>query len=260
MKLSLSWVLILFGGLLVFPTDLLIAQDWGNTHISYVREVGNQLYLSDFQLGSEETINDNEGHGISFGRLIDNQGHAFFQLSAGVTKTNYQGTVEDGVEFSFVPTEGTGYGTLSQSNNIFYEVDLQFTNPYISLNYTNWNFTRYGFEFYNFPLPSTFGIGLVFQKAEGEVDITGIDNVLIASASYESGTQRFYYMGWSVNYEFLFISLLIRNVTSPILNIDYCNIDAVGQEACNRIEAATGNRNQSTQLFSGGVFEVGMLF
>jgi hypothetical protein len=259
LKIRIRLILLFSCGLILMNAGLLVAQEWGNTHISFTREVGNQFHLSDFQLGSEEKISDNEGHGLSIGRFINNDGVSFFLVSAGITKTNYQGTVEDGVEFSFAPNAGSGYETLSSSNNIFYEVDLQFTNPFISLSYTNWNIVRYSIES-NFLLPSTFGFGLVFQKAEGKVDITGIDDTLIASASYESGIQRFYHLGWSANYEFLFISLLIRNVTSPVLNIDSCNVAAVGETACDRIEAATGNRNQSTQLFTGGVLEVGMLF
>ena len=52
--------------LMVFLTyGRVIGEEWGNMHISYIREVNNQLFLSDFQLGSEESIRDKNGHGVS---------------------------------------------------------------------------------------------------------------------------------------------------------------------------------------------------
>jgi hypothetical protein len=245
--------------LIAFAPFLVLAEEWGNYHISYIREVGNQLYLSDFQLGSEETIKDEDGHGISIGRFFNNNGVSFFLISLGTSQTIYRGTVEDGVNVGFTPSIGSGYEVLSSSKNIFYDVKLEFTNNYISFNYTNWNILRYSLRSH-YLLPSTYGIGLIFQTAKGNVDIKGIDDTLIARASYQSGVQRFFYLGWSVNYEFLYLSLLARYVTSPVLEIDYCNLEAVGQAACDRIEAATGNRNNSTTLFTGGVFELGILF
>jgi hypothetical protein len=56
------------------------------------------------------------------------------------------------------------------------------------------------------------------------------------------------------------MSFILRYVTSPVLNIESCNTEAVGDLACDRIKAATGNRNNSPQLFTGSVFSVGMLF
>jgi len=235
------------------------SDDWGNMNISYIREVENQLYLSDFQLGSEESIRDEEGHGISLGWLINNKGLEFFLLSVGISNTSYRGTVEDGVNVSFEPKTGTGFDALSQSKNIFYEFDLRFSNPFISISYTNWAITWAGLQM-RIPLPSTYGIGLISQKAEGNIIIKSIDGTEIAEATYESGMQRFYSVGWSFNYEFLLMSLVFRHVTSPTLNIKSCNADAVGDLACDRIKAATGNRNNAPQLFTGGVFTVGMLF
>lgn len=243
----------------LFSTTPLLAEEWGNVSLSYIREVSNQLFLSDFQLGSQETIRDEDGHGFAIGRLFKNDGISFFHLSAGISHTRYFGTVEDGVEFSFVPKSGSGFEALSSSKNIFYNVDLEFTNPYISLSYTNWMIVRYALEG-NYLLPSTYGIGLIFQKTDGKININGIDNLPIAEASYESGVQRFYHLGWSFNYEFLFVSIVLRHVTSPKLRIDSCNNDAVGELACERFEAATGNRNNATTLFNGGVLDVGMLF
>ena len=95
---------------------------------------------------------------------------------------------------------------------------------------------------------------------EGNTVIKGIDETVIAEATYDSGLQRFYLLGWAFNYEFLQMSLILRYVTSPVLNIESCNSQAVGDLACDRIESATGNRNNSSQLFTGSVFSVGMLY
>ena len=114
-----------------------IGEEWGNMHISYIREVNNQLFLSDFQLGSEESIRDKNGHGVSLGWLINNDGEKFFLLNTGISHTDYQGTVEDGVNVTFEPKTGSDYEALSQSKNIFYEFDQSFTNTFISLSYTN---------------------------------------------------------------------------------------------------------------------------
>ena len=248
--------------LMVFLTyGRVIGEEWGNMHISYIREVNNQLFLSDFQLGSEESIRDKNGHGVSLGWLINNDGEKFFLLNTGISHTDYQGTVEDGVNVTFEPKTGSDYEALSQSKNIFYEFDHSLTNTFISLSYTNWQITTHGLRHWSgTPLPSTYGIGLISQKVEGNTIIKGIDETLIAEATYNSGLQRFYLLGWSFNYEFLQMSFILRYVTSPVLNIKSCNTEAVGDLACDRIKAATGNRNNSPQLFTGSVFSVGMLF
>ena len=247
---------------LVFSTyGQVSAEEWGNMHISYIREVENQLFLSDFQLGSEESIRDKNGHGVSLGWLINKNEGKFFLLNTGISHTDYQGTVEDGVNVTFEPKAGSDYEALSQSKNIFYEFDQSFTNTFISLSYTNWEITMHGIRHWKgTPIPSTYGIGLISQKVEGNTIIKGIDETLIAEATYKSGLQRFYLLGWSFNYEFLQMSFILRYVTSPVLNIKSCNTEAVGDLACDRIKAATGNRNNSPQLFTGSVFSVGMLF
>lgn len=244
------------------PAMEIMADEFGNVPVSYVREIGNELHLSDFQLGSEETIKDEDGHGMSIGRIVANRGYSFILLSAGLTTTRYSGVVEDGVEFSFEPTSGSGFEVLSSSNNIFYHVDLQFSNPFVAFSYTNWEITKASVTHWTGSvfLPSTYGFGLIFQKAEGEIVIKGIDDTLIATASYRSATQLFGMLGWTLQFDFAYASLSLRYVTSPELSIDYCNEEAVGEDACDRIEAATGNRNQANMPFTGGVFEVGILF
>lgn len=234
-------------------------EKWGNMHLSYIREVENHLFLSDFQLGSEETIRDREGHGGSIGWLINNTGVSFFLLNIGTSNTEYVGTIEDGVNVSFVPQPGKGFDTLSTSKNIIYNFDLKFENNFVGISYTNWLITRASMET-RFFAPSTYGLGFIFQKTSGTVEILDISGVKIAEAKYEPGIQRYFEMGWAFNFEFLFMSILFRNVTSPELTITECNSAAVGALACDRIRAATGNRNSSTQLFTGGVLTIGTLF
>ena len=55
-----------------------------------------------------------------------------------------------------------------------------------------------------------------------------------------------------------FRSLILKK--NKEINLISCNTEAVGDLACDRIKAATGNRNNSPQLFTGSVFSVGMLF
>ena len=79
---------------LVFSTyGQVSAEEWGNMHISYIREVENQLFLSDFQLGSEESIRDKKGHGFSLGWLINNYREKFFLLNTGISHSDYQCTI-----------------------------------------------------------------------------------------------------------------------------------------------------------------------
>jgi len=255
-KSTFSIIIIVISLLTISPTDNLVADEFGSVHVSYIREVSNQLFLSDFQIGSEETIRDLDGHGTALGFLFGNKGYKFFQLDMGYSTTSYKGTIEDGVNVAFSPQANSGFDTLSTSKDILYEFDLNFKNPYIAISYTNWELVTKNDYLY----VSTIGVGLIFQEAKGEVIIKSTGGVEIAKAHYESGTQMFYSTGWSYNYDFLFVSLLFRNVTSPILIISKCNTLAVGEDACNKIKAATGNRNATTQLFNGGVLTLGVMF
>ena len=247
-------------GFVLIPSSSILAQEWGPLQFSYIREVGNVLYLSDFQLGSNETIADNEGHGASIGWLFKNTGSEFFLLNVGYSRTEYVGRVEDGVNVSFEPKAGTGFEALSESNNIIYDINVRFENPFISFSYTNWDIVAFGIHASNIPWPSTYGFGLIFQSADGGIDITSIDGTPIAEASYDSGTRRFALLGWDYNFEFMYISLILRHVESPVLNVSNCNSDAIGDLACDRVLAATGNRNAATTIFTGGVLAVGVLF
>lgn len=245
--------------LFLFTLESAYGQEWGNMQVSYIREVGNPLFLSDFQLGSEETIIDKEGHGISIGHFFLNENSRFFLLNLGLSETSYVGTIEDGVNVGFQPKPGTGFDSLSESKNILYDFDLHFSNPFISISYTNWIITRESLKS-NFLLPSTYGIGLIFQNSKGNIIIKDISGVQIAEATYESGTRRYASMGWEFNFEFLYFSMVFRYVESPVLKIESCNADAIGDQACSRFFAATGNRNVSTTLFTGGVLSVGVIF
>ncbi|MDT8447477.1 MAG: hypothetical protein RRB13_11350 [bacterium] len=231
----------------------------GGLHIDYLREVSNELYLSDFQLGSTERIRDYQGHGFALGYVPSNDSKSFWNLEAGSSSTHYKGRIEDGVSVDFSPQAGAGFDALSQSNNIFYEVDLEFINHFVGLAYTNYDWAAAQMRGAGFGF-ATFGLGVIQQTTGGQVSIQGIDGTEIATAHYQSGIQRYVSFGWSFNYDFLFFDLGLRLVTSPILQIDTCNREAVGETACQRIEAATGNRNLSGQAFAGGVFKVGVFF
>ncbi|MDH5559662.1 MAG: hypothetical protein OEY59_02255 [Deltaproteobacteria bacterium] len=239
-------------------TGVSIAEEWGNTHLSYIREVYNTISIRDFQLGGKESIRDHDGHGVSLGYLLLNKGVQMISLDAGTSHTRYNGTVHGGANFSFQPQTGSGFESLSGSSNITYEFDLDFVNPFISLNYTNWHITRISIESRLF-LPSTYGVGVVYQKAQGSVLIKSESGVKIAEAEYESGLRRFFQFGWGFNYEFGFFSIMFRNMLLPTLKVLNCNETAVGKTACERIYAATGNRNQS-QIITGGVLTTGILF
>lgn len=226
-------------------------------HLDYIREVSNELQLADFQLGSSETIRDYKGHGFALGR-ISGEGKEFWNIELGSSSTKYQGEIEDGVSVSFAPTEGSGYEALSTSNNIIYDVDLEFDNRFVGVQYTNWEWFGHQIEASRFGGVATFGLGLINQSARGDVTIRAIDGTEIAQAHYQSSTQRYFSLGWSFHFDFLFVDLGLRHVTSPALVVDSCNQEAVGQTVCERIQSAAGNRNQSTQLFTGGVLKVGV--
>lgn len=249
---------ILIGIFLVLAFSKIWAEE-GPLRISYIREVENQLYLSDFQLGSNETIRDQDGHGFSLGWLFFDDGLEFFELDVGLSYTKYKGTIEDGVNVEFVPQPDSGFDSLSESKNIIYDVDLNFRNPYVGLNYTNWRVVGFGFRG-RVLLPATYSAGAIFQKAEGQVRIKGTDGTEIAKASYRSATQYYGGVGWSYHLEAFYLTLLLRYVTSPVLEIESCNEVAIGEAACKRVQAATGNRNNSLQLFTGGVLSAGILF
>ena len=257
MKSIIFFILIFF---VSSPSRVYSQERNENMHISYIREVNNQLYLSDFELGSSETIKDTEGHGIAIGWFFANEGDKFFLLDMGYSKTRYNGTVEDGVSVSFSPKAGTGYDAVSESKNIIYDVDLEFDNPYIGISYTNWEFAMDAWFHTNIPVPVTWGVGIINQTARGDVKISTTEGVDIAEASYKSALQRYYLVGISFNVEFIYFSLVLRHVTSPELEVTSCNEDAIGNDACDRFYAANGNRNNAPVIFTGGVLSVGIMF
>lgn len=242
------------GGL---PSPLAAAEE-GDFYLAYVREVGNQLYLSDFQLGSQEAIRDQDGHGTALGWLLNYTGYSFWNFEIGRSTTLYQGRVEDGVNVDFSPQAGSGYGAVSESKNIYYDVDLTFDNPYFALQYTNWLIPQEALK-QGYWAPSTFVIGVIQQKAQGEVSIKA-KKVEIATAEYDSGNRKYYALGWSFKWEFVYFGIIFRNVQQPMLQITSCNEAAVGSLACERINAATGNRNQTAAVFNGGLLQLGMFW
>jgi|SRR3989339_2206170 len=248
------WLCLLLGGM---PTPLAAAED-EDFYLAYVREVGNQLYLSDFQLGSQESIRDQDGHGTALGLLLNYTGYSFWNFEVGRSTTLYQGRVEDGVNVDFNPQTGSGYGAVSESKNIYYDFDLTFDNPYFALQYTNWKIPLESLK-NGYLLPSTYVIGVIRQETQGEVSIKA-KKVEIATAEYESGNRKYFALGWSFKWEFVYFGIIFRQMEQPPLRITSCNKAAVGNLACDRIYAATGNRNQGPSVFTGGLFQAGMFW
>jgi hypothetical protein len=216
-----------------------------DTSIYYLYEVGNEIQLSDFEMGSDEKIKDKDGNGIGFNWLLKKGEKVILELDGGYSRTIYKGQVEDGVEVSFSPQAGEGYDALSSSKNVTYDFDLEFQNPYIGLNV--------GYE--NFRI----GGGRIFQSSKGDIKIYAEDFEIVR-AEYETGTQLYYQLGFELHLEDLFFKAFFRAFEAPALNITYCNAAALGTLVCNRIEGATGNRNNRSTSYGEGLLEFGMYF
>ena len=73
--------------------------------ISGIREVSNELHLSDFQLGSQERIKDQTGFGSSLGWVSGSVSDlAYVDIELGSSETLYQGEIEDAVNVEFKTT------------------------------------------------------------------------------------------------------------------------------------------------------------
>ena len=226
--------------------------------ISGIREVSNELHLSDFQLGSQERIKDQTGFGSSLGWVSGSVSDlAYVDIELGSSETLYQGEIEDAVNVEFKTTTGGGSGVVSSSKNIVYDVDLKFKNHFIAFSFTHIGVAaRLWAE--RIPVPPTIMIGYLNQTAEGAVDIKTVEGTQLARASYKPGTYFFYGFGASLSFELLFLKIMLRNVPAPILEIKDCDSQAIGSTACDKILRATGNRNQSEALFTGGILTIGM--
>jgi len=231
--------------ILLFSAGVSFAENQDDDRLYYFLEVGNQIALSDFQMGSTEKIKDKDGNGVGLAFVIKEGSVLKLALDFGYSETVYKGAVEDGVDVSFTPQTGTGFETLSSSTNVKYDFDVGFTNPYLGLNLMIENFM--------------IGGGRIFQKAKGGVVLSSQD-VEIATASYQTSTQLYYQAGFHFALDSLYFGFLARGFEAPSLVIDSCNTAALGDLVCTRIKSATGNRNLRSTQFGEGVLRLGFLF
>jgi len=229
----------------IFNKKLVAAVPDYNMRIYYLYEVGNQIPLADFELGSAESIKDKSGSGLGLSFVIKSGKKLLLELDLGYSSTLYQGLVEDGVSITFIPQAGQGYDTISSSKNVTYDFDLAFQNPYAGLNIV----------FNNFRI----GGGQIFQKSKGGVTLYTSD-IKIVEATYETRTQLYWQAGFDLDMDGLYFSAFIRSFEAPELTIIDCNEKALGVLACQRIRGATGNRNLRTTNFGGGVLQFGFIF
>ncbi len=214
--------------------------------VYYFYEVGNQIPLSDFNLGSEETIRDQDGNGLGFSYVFKKGTNLLAEFDLGYSRTVYKGQVEDGVDVDFEPQEGSGIIFTSESTNVTYDFDLEFQNPYIGINFL-----------FNFGLK--IGGGRIIQSSSGDVHLYAED-ILIAKAEYETKNQLYGLAGFEFNLDWLYVGGYIRAYEAPSLKITYCNEPALGALACSRIRGATGNRNLRSNAFGEGILQLGILF
>lgn len=242
-------ILSFLGGLLLFVVFAgpVVAQEKPReqSRAYYLYEVSNQLQLSDFEMGSTETIKDQDGNGLGFSFIVKKGQRITLALDMGYSKTVYRGAIEDAVSVSFEPQSGTDYEALSSSTNVTYDFDMTFSNPYVGLNVLFDHFM--------------IGGGRLMQSAEGNVVLSS-QGIQLVEATYEPGNQLYWQGGFLLNLDDLFIAILARGYEAPALKILSCNEAAVGATTCARIEGATGNRNARSTTFGEGVLRFGLLF
>jgi len=237
--------LLVFCVIFACSTSLYADPARDGARLYYFLEVGNQIALSDFQMGSIETIKDKDGNGLGWSFLL-REGHTInLALDMGYSKTIYKGAIEDGVDVAFTPQSGTGYEILSSSTNVTYDFDVAFQNPYLGLNVLFDHFL--------------IGGGRLFQTAQGGVRLSS-QKIAIATASYKTGTQMYWIFGFHGALGNLYFGAYARGFEAPALNIDSCNIAALGELACARLQSATNNRNLRSNQFGEGILKLGLLF
>ncbi|MBT4087711.1 MAG: hypothetical protein HOE30_04375 [Deltaproteobacteria bacterium] len=236
---------ILLLGLLGFAGQAKAQAEDYSVRIYYFYEVFNQIQLSDFALGSNETIKDTDGNGLGLSWVIKEGKNLKLELDLGYSRTKYTGSVEDGVEVTFEPQIGSGFDVLSQSTNVVYDFDIEFQNPFIGFNFVLNHFR--------------FGGGRIFQSSTGGVTLYA-SNIEIATAKYVTKTQLYGQAGFEFNLDSLHFGFLLRAFEAPTLQIINCNEAALGQTVCQRVQGATGNRNLRSNAFGEGILQIGFLF
>lgn len=245
MKIKRVFSLLVVGCLCGFGSCLQAELPEYDMGIYYLYEVGNQIELSDFEMGSEEKIRDKDGNGLGMSWVLKRGEKVFLELDVGYSRTSYKGEVEDGVDVSFSPQSGSQYEVLSSSKNVTYDFDLEFQNPYIGLNI--------GIDFFR------LGGGRIFQSSEGDIKLFAEDFEIVR-AEYETETQLYYIAGFELHMDDLFFKLYYRAFEAPTLKVTYCNEMALGSLVCKRIVGATGNRNNRSTTFGGGLLQFGIYF
>lgn len=242
-------ILSLFSAVLLLLTPLTAqavnTPDY-STRLYYFYQVGNQIPLSDFELGSDETIRDKDGNGIGFSWIIKRGKVINLELDFGTSQTVYEGQVEDGVSITFVPQSGEGFDTLSSSTNVTYDFDVTFQNPYVGFNIVFPHFV--------------IGGGRIFQTVTGDVKLSSKGFEELVTAEYETGTQLYYHLGFFLWLDDLFFGASFRAFEAPELKVKTCNEKALGTLACDRIRGASGNRNLRSNSFGEGLLQFGMVF
>lgn len=247
-KLSLRTALAYLSLLMVllwFPTGIFAQASDYSSRVYYLYEVGNQIPLSDFNLGSTEFIKDTDGNGVGFSMVIKEGNKLKLEFDLGYSRTEYRGSVEDGVDITFEPQVGSGYETLSQSTNVVYDFNIEFQNPYLGLCVVAEIFRACG--------------GRIFQSVEGDISISS-SNIELATAEYETKSQLYGQAGFDLALDNIFFGVTIRAFEAPSLKITSCNEAALGALVCQRIQGATGNRNLRSNAFGEGVLYLGILF
>lgn len=236
----------LFFFLALFATSTAMAADNSDkSRMYYFYTVGNQIALSDFNLGSQETIKDRDGNGLGYNFVLRKGKRINLAIDYGYSRTQYTGTVEDAVVVTFVPQAGTDYEALSSSTNVSYVFDTVFSNPYLGINLSINQFR--------------IGGGRIFQSVKGGVTLES-QNVELVKAHYVGAGHLYGMAGFDFDIDEFYLGLYGRMFEAPELVMDSCNSAAVGSTVCDRIEAAINNRNNQSRVFTEGLITLGLLF
>ncbi|MDH5559663.1 MAG: hypothetical protein OEY59_02260 [Deltaproteobacteria bacterium] len=242
---TLAFMLFLFISGLI-PGNAFGLSDDHFARIYYLYEVNNQIPLSEFELGSAESIRDRDGNGAGLSLVLKKGNNLVLEFDMGYSRTVYMGAVEDGVNITFLPQTGSGFETISSSKNVVYNFDVAFENPYVGLNLTFHEMMR-------------VGGGRVYQSSKGQVSITAQD-IEIINATFDARTQLYFQIGFNIDVGAYFFTGFLRSMEAPQVKIQSCNELAVGALNCSRIKGVIENRNLKSNKLTGGVLQFGLRF